>query len=184
MSSKCGFGSIRKLPSGRYQAGYTGTGGAAVNAPHTFPTKVAAEMWLTDRRRGLDAEKVEANPITFGEYAPTWLATRQSAGKPIKDRTRDHYQGILNRELIPAFEDRPLSSITPADVRAWYAGALADKPTMRAHTYSLLRTILTTAVACTGRPRCSTNRTTGKRLLDSRCTLPFWPARCRRCGIR
>jgi hypothetical protein len=90
MSSKRGFGSIRKLPSGRYQARYTGVGGAVIAAPHTFATKVAAEMWLTDRRRGLDAEKVAATPITFGEYAPTWLATRQSAGKAIKDRTRDH----------------------------------------------------------------------------------------------
>jgi hypothetical protein len=49
--------------------------------------------------------------------------------------------------LIPAFEDRPLSSITPADVRAWYASAMVDKPTMRAHSYSLLRTMMTTAVS-------------------------------------
>lgn len=39
-----------------------------------------------------------------------------------------------------------LSAITSADVRSWYAGALPDKPTMRAHAYSLLRTIMTTAV--------------------------------------
>lgn len=147
MSSKRGFGSIRKLPSGRYQARYTGAGGVTITAPHTFPTKVAAEMWLTDRRRGIDDAKVVATLITFGEYAPTWLATRQSAGKPLKDRTRDHYQGILDRELIPVFKERQLSSITPADVRAWYGDALAGKPTMRAHSYSLLRTILTTAVA-------------------------------------
>jgi integrase len=104
-------------------------------------------MWLTDRRRGIDATKVEATPITFEQYATQWLATRQTAGKPLKARTRTHYQGVLERELLPAFGTRILSTITPADVRAWYAGALADKPTMRAHSYSLLRTIMTTAVA-------------------------------------
>jgi hypothetical protein len=45
MSRKRGFGSIRKLRSGRYQARYGGPGGATVTAPHTFATKVAAEMW-------------------------------------------------------------------------------------------------------------------------------------------
>jgi integrase len=104
-------------------------------------------MWLTDRRRGLDAAKVTATPITFEEYATTWLATRQSAGRPIKDCTRVHYAGILERELVPAFGPRQLSSIAPADVREWYADALVGKPTMRAHAYSLLRTIMTTAVA-------------------------------------
>ena len=144
--SKRGFGTIRRLGSGRYQARYTGAGGGTINAPHTFPTKVAAEMWLTDRRRGIDASHVEPTPITFDEYAQQWLTTRQTAGKPLKARTRDHYGGILERELIPAFGPRVLSTITSADVRSWYAGAMPDKPTMRAHSYSLLRTILTTAV--------------------------------------
>ena len=147
MSHKRGFGSIRKLPSGRFQARYTGTRGATVNAPYTFPTKISAEMWLTDRRRGIDAEKVKAAPTTFLEYTKTWLATRQSAGRPIKERTRVHYQGILDRELLPAFGPRVLSTITPATVRDWHGGALADKPTMRAHSYSLLRTIFNAAIA-------------------------------------
>ena len=147
MAHKRGFGSIRKLKSGRFQARYTGPGGASINAPHTFPTKTAAEMWLTDRRRGIDASHVQATPITFEEYSQTWLASRQSAGRPIKDRTRVHYQGILDRELLPAFGHQALAAITPATVRAWYATALSDKPTMRAHAYSLLRTIMSTAVA-------------------------------------
>lgn len=147
MSKRRGFGSIRRLASGRYQARCTGAGGRTVKAPHTFATKTAAEMWLTDHRRGLDAANADAEPVTFAEYAKDWLATRQSAGRPIKDRTRVHYQGILDRELTPTFGDTLLGSITSADVRRWYAGALADKPTMRAHAYSLLRTIMATAVA-------------------------------------
>jgi integrase len=147
MTTKRGFGSIRRLPSGRYQARYTGPRGRTVTAPCTFAAKVHAEMWLTDTRRGIDTARVQAPAVTFAEYAPQWLASRQSAGRPLKARTRDHYQGILDRELLPAFGDCELSTINAAAVRAWYAGALADKPTMRAHSYSLLRTIMTTAVA-------------------------------------
>ena len=73
--SKRGFGNIRRLSSGRYQARYTGAGGATINAPHTFATKVAAEMWLTDQRRGIEAAMVEAEPISFADYAEQWLAS-------------------------------------------------------------------------------------------------------------
>ena len=52
--------------------------------------------------------------------------------RPLEAQTRDHHQGILNRELLPTFGDRELSTITAADVRAWYASAMVDKPTLRA----------------------------------------------------
>jgi integrase len=68
------------------------------------------------------------------------------SGRPIKDRTRVQYEGILRRELIPAFGTRQLTAITSADIRAWYANSLTGKPTMRSHSYDLLKTILMTAV--------------------------------------
>ena len=40
---KRGFGSIRKLPSGRYQARYTGPDGGEHKAPKTFAEKIDAE---------------------------------------------------------------------------------------------------------------------------------------------
>jgi integrase len=39
-----------------------------------------------------------------------------------------------------------LTAITPAEVRTWYAKTLVDKPTMRAHTFDLLKTIMATAI--------------------------------------
>ena len=54
---------------------------------------------------------------------------------------------ILGGHLLPAFGSKSLGSITPADVREWHATALTDKPTIRAHAYSLLRTILASAVS-------------------------------------
>jgi integrase len=152
LSEKRTFGSIRKLPSGRYQARYTAPTGAYIVAPKTFAAKIHAETWLGDRKREIDANlwdpaAAQRRPrVIFENYATDWLATRQVAGRPIKARTRKHYEGVLKRELVPAFGARPLTAITPADVRGWHARTLVDKPTMRAHTYDLLKTILATAI--------------------------------------
>lgn len=153
MTKKRGFGSIRKLASGRFQARYTAPNGAIVTAPNTFAARVHAETWLGERRREIDlniwtpaAATTKREKITFADYAQQWLESRQVSGRPIKARTKAHYGGMLKRELVPAFGSRPLSAITPADVRAWYAKTLTDKPTMRAHTYDLLKTIFATAI--------------------------------------
>ena len=84
--------------------------------------------------------------VTFAVYAATWLAGRHVAGRPIKERTRAHYQAILDDYLLEAFGNRQLAAITPKDVRDWHAATLVDRPTMRSHAYSLLRTIMASAV--------------------------------------
>jgi len=147
------FGSIRKLPSGRFQGRYTAPNGVLVTAPKTFAARVHAEAWIGDRLREIDAGIWNAAAVsaerrvrpTFQEYAQEWIETRQVRGRPIKARTRRHYEGLLRRELYPAFGPRELASIAPADIRKWHAKAMLDRPTMRAHAYDLLRTIFTTA---------------------------------------
>lgn len=152
MSKKRSFGNIRALPSGRYQVRFTDPDGNYITAPKTFAARIDAEAWLTDRRREIDAKLwnpasvAKPDKITFGSYASAWLAGRQVAGRPIKARTREHYQAILDDHLIETFGNRQLASITPRDVREWYASTLTDRPTMRSHAYSLLRTILGSAV--------------------------------------
>ena len=47
---------------------------------------------------------------------------------------------------MPTFGPKPITAITPKDVRDWHATTLVDRPTMRSHAYSLLRTILASAV--------------------------------------
>jgi integrase len=146
------FGTIRKLPSGRYQALFTDSIGTRVVAPHTFTSATAAEKWLRERRA--EVESGRHNPaavirpamLTFGDYALRWLANRHVSGRPIKPQTRAGYQAILDHHLIPAFGPEPIAAITPKDVRDWYALTLTDRPTMRSHAYSLLRTILGSAV--------------------------------------
>jgi len=75
-----------------------------------------------------------------------WL-TATSRAAPLKARTVEHYQAILTAHLVHAFGHRPLSSIKPKDVRDWYDATLTDRPTLRSHAYSLLRTILASAIA-------------------------------------
>jgi integrase len=148
------FGNVRKLPSGRFQARYTAPDGSYVTAPQTFAAKIHAETWLGDRLREIDAGAWIPNAVaerrrkraTFKEYSEQWVETRTVAGRPLKARTKALYEGILKRELLPAFGTRGLASIKPEDVRKWYAKTLVDKPTTRAHTYALLKAILTTAM--------------------------------------
>ena len=56
------FGGIRKLPSGRYQANYTGPDARLHKAPSTFDAREDAEAWLTDVRRKISRGDWSAKP--------------------------------------------------------------------------------------------------------------------------
>jgi integrase len=147
--TKRSFATITRMRSGRYQVRYTAPNGARLTAGRTFGARIDAEAWITDKRREIERGRWRAEhpaPLSFAEYALTWLANRHVAGRPIKIRTREHYAQILAAHLLPAFGSKPLAAITPKDVRDWHAGTLADRPTLRSHAYSLLRTIYTSAV--------------------------------------
>lgn len=164
---------MTRLPSGRYRARYADPDGRRTangepvrhNAPHTFETKEDAEAWLVDERRLITsgawtspAERQadrRAKLPTLGDYAPRWMASRKVKGRPLADRTRDHYQELLDRFILPAFGDVALKAITPEAVAHWYDTAAVGTPTYQAHSYSLLRAILGTAADPTknnGRP--------------------------------
>jgi integrase len=150
--SKRTFASITQLPSKRWQVKYTGPDGVRRYAPHTFDSKLTAEAFIVATRRKIDKDQWDATDleprehVTFGVYAQGWIDNRQVAGRPIKARTREHYQQILDDHLLDTFGNRQLAAIKPKDVRAWYADTLTDHPTMRSHAYSLLRTVFTSAV--------------------------------------
>jgi len=148
---KRGFGQMRRLPSKRWQAFYTGPDTALHYAPSTFDTKGDAEAWLTDERRLIAAGTwtppklrravSEANkPATFGAYSTGWLK-----GRDLKPRTRSHYQSLLDHQLKP-WDLVPVVDIKPEMVRDWHNGLDKKLATTRAHAYGLLRAILSTAV--------------------------------------
>jgi integrase len=149
------FGNIRRLPSGRWQARYTGPDGLTYygrtpeGGPLTFDSKQYADRYLADVSADIqhgrwvspDAPK-KAPPVTLAAYAQTWLA-----GRDLSPSTRLLYSNVL-RHVLPAFGAAQLASVTPAAVREWHAKLRSQTgPTMRAHAYSLLRTIMNTAVA-------------------------------------
>jgi integrase len=144
-----GFGYIRKLPSGRYHASYTGPDTRRHNAPSTFQTKQDAEGWLAGEHKLIAAETwmplagredAHRRQLTFGTYSEAWLRDRD-----LRPRTRQHYRALLDRQLLPTFEHVAMTAITPESVRAWHALLGASRPTLRAHSYGLLRSILGTA---------------------------------------
>jgi integrase len=144
------FGQLRQLPSKRWQAFYTGPDIALHYAPSTFETKLDAEAWLTDERRIIAAgnwispterQQGHGKSITLKEYAGPWLADRT-----LKPRTREHYQALLDHHIFPELGGKPLKAITPVAVRTWHAEQGSGTPTLRAHAYGLLRTILGSAV--------------------------------------
>jgi len=144
------FGNVRKRASGRWQARYTGPDGVTYSAPVTFDSKQYADAWLRrvsgDIQAGRwvspDAPRAAA-PVTLRAYSDAWLA-----GRDLSESTRTLYAITLRNQVLPALGDVAVSAITPAAVREWNAGLRTSTgPTQRAHAYSLLRTILNTALA-------------------------------------
>ncbi|QNK79307.1 site-specific integrase [Nakamurella sp. PAMC28650] len=146
MAGKRGFGSIRRLPSKRYQPRYTGPDGLRYTAPHTFDTKLDAEGWLTDVRREITADTwrpAGAAPPkyrTVGDYAESWLTART-----LKPRTTEHYRQLLDRLILPTFADTAIVAVTADGVRRWHT-SMPPRPTQRSHAYALLKAILRDAV--------------------------------------
>jgi len=144
MGTNSSFGSVRKLPSGRFQVRYFHLG-RRISADSTYATKADARAFLagieTDLKRGNYVDPT-AGRITFAEYAGWWIEQR-----PLRPRTRETYDSQL-KHLLAAFGPAQLSAIPSADIRTWH-GRLSKSglhPNTVSKIYRLLRTILTTAV--------------------------------------
>ena len=155
MATRRGFGKVRRLPSRRYQASYIGPGadGKRSTAPATFDTAEDAAAWLRKIHTAIaegvwtpatgQGGQMKTAGRTFGDWAETWM--RKSADYGRKPRTLEHYRHLLDRLILPTFGDRPIRSITADQVDAWHTMLGTGTPTMRAHAYSLLKTIMTAA---------------------------------------
>ncbi len=100
MAGKRQFGSIRKLPSGKYQARYPDAVGQLIPAPTTFATKADAGRYLdqirTDQDRGAWIDP-RAGHLTLTEYAWGWLALRPD----LRPRTQELYEDFLRLHILP-----------------------------------------------------------------------------------
>ncbi len=140
------FGSIRQLPSGRWQARYRNSSGRLGPAPRTFATKGDASCWLAaaevDQARGLWADP-SAGTVSLETYAWEWLRSKTG----ISPRTREIYEHQLRVHVLPVLGEYRLAQLTPDLVRRWYAGlAEARGQSVAAKAYVRLRQILGQAV--------------------------------------
>jgi integrase len=144
-----GWGNIRKLPSGRYQASYIGPDLTRHAAPTTFDDNDTAVVWLTKERALVESDEWTPPKLrsqqrrrdSFTVYSAAWLAHR-----PLKPRTVAHYRKLLDRLILPTFGALTVRHITPESVRVWHAGLDKATPTQNAHAYALLKAICKTAV--------------------------------------
>ncbi len=156
------FGSVRQLPSGRYQARYVGGDGLPRTAPQTFKTKADANAYLATQESDIVRETWKAPKharVTLGEYGRTWIAQR-----PIKPSTRERYRSAWNLHIDPHIGALMIDDVNPAIVREWFAAlgehlrASALEKSRRfqtadqagsatlAHAYRLLKAVMNTAL--------------------------------------
>lgn len=126
--SRSELGSVRKLPSGRYQASYRANG-ERFTGPRTFRTKDEGLGWLAeeraDRLRGTWRDPRQGD-INLADYLSDWLASRQ-----IADRTRVSYTQVLEQWVLPRLTSSnrtslelgllELRQLTPTVIRHWYS---------------------------------------------------------------
>ena len=154
--TKRSFGTIRRLPSKRYQASYIGPDMGRHNAPGTFTARADAEGWIAFERRLIEwdewmppaqrrAKQLHDDTQTLRTYADTWLLER-TAVRGLKPKTVSEYQRYLDRLIYPTLGEMRLKDVTPAAVRAWIGKLNPKTSRLNEHAYALLKTIFATAV--------------------------------------
>lgn len=147
---KRSFGSIDKLPSGRFRAQYyTGQGAVRVRhkAPMTYRTEKEAKAFLTtveaDILRGTWKAPEAGKTMTLEVFAAEWIARQEARG--LKPRTLEEYRRQLDKRILPGLGKLAVRAIGVRDVSKWH-DALPDTPSFNAHAYSLLSTLMKDAV--------------------------------------
>lgn len=150
-----GWGAIRRLPSGKYQASYIGRDLCRHKTAGTFDAKLHAEGWLAAEKNYTDsyhmtgepwkspelrAEESRAAVLLLRTYGKDWIAQR-----PVKESTRNLYESLWNNHIEPTLGAVALRDLSAEAIRTWYAGLGADQPTRRKHAYALLHAICKTA---------------------------------------
>ncbi|MEA3019651.1 MAG: hypothetical protein QOI47_1175, partial [Actinomycetota bacterium] len=146
MPSRRSFGSIRQLPSGRWQTRHPDAAGRLLAAPDTFATKADAARYLARVQADLDRGQwvdPRVGRTTFAEWAKHWLASNPS--KRATTQARD--DTVLRTHFLPSLGDMPLAAIMPAHVKAT-VDAMAAKlaPATVRTNLGVVRAVLNAAV--------------------------------------
>lgn len=154
MARRRSFGAIRRLPSKRYQASYTGPDLDRHTAPVTFTSAADAETWLVDERRIIEsgawkppairraaAAEPVAGPLTLEAFASSWLADLD-----LRPATRRDYDTLMKIHIAPALGATPIEDLSKAMVRVWWSSLDASKPRARSKAFQLLHNVMAGAV--------------------------------------
>jgi len=143
MANRRHFGTVRKRPSGRWQAVYWQDGG--LHSAGTFATKADALARLStveaDFRRGAWIDP-SAGQVTLKKYADEWITRRPD----LAVRTRELYEDLLKLHILPSLGQTAIAGLTPSRVRGWNAALAAEHPSTASKAYRLLSTMMRNAV--------------------------------------
>lgn len=146
------WGKIRKIGSGRYHSSYVSPiDGQRHNAANTYDSRMDAEAWLAAERRLIEtdtwtppaqrAQKRAIDSTTVQQYIERWIDERELA-----ESTRELYRLHATKRIYPTLGQEPISGLSAARVRSWWAGMGNRYPTAKRHAYSVLRAAAATAV--------------------------------------
>ena len=143
-------GTITRKPNGKYLPRFRGPDGREVS--RQFDRKADAQRWLDAQTSALvRGEWVDpkAGRTTVGELVPTWTATKKGR----KPTTRAAHESLLRSQVLPRWEQVPLSRITHSAVAAWLAGLTAEdraggplSASRARHAFGVLSSLLDMAV--------------------------------------
>lgn len=143
-----GLGSVRKERSGRYQVRYTDPYGTR-RAGGTFATKALAEQELGRISRAIEAgtwvpgssvtpSGVPSNQLTLKLLGEQWRDSRVSKrGLALSPNTLKEYERLISSTLS-AFAEKPVRSITAAQVESWFSAEHKRAPNQASKAYKHL----------------------------------------------
>jgi integrase len=155
--AKSGFGTITKLPSGKYRLRYTGPDGLRHNARVTFTTKAEAEKerarilhaierntWRADETP--EAGEVDSRTMTLKALAEYWRDGRvTSKGRQLSPKTLHEYQRLIENTLA-SFSNKPIRQISRQHIEAWRSKEIKRAPNQTTKAYKHLKTLFTFAL--------------------------------------
>ncbi|MGA3149656.1 MAG: tyrosine-type recombinase/integrase [Acidimicrobiales bacterium] len=137
------FGSVRELPSGKWQATWKANG-ARHRAPMTFRNKTDAKTYLAtvraDLERGTWTDPL-AGRITVREVGAEWLASNPNKSDGSIDRDRR----TLNKHVYPEIGYLPIGTVDRSMIQAMVNG-WTNAPSSIARQYSTTAALFNFAV--------------------------------------
>ncbi|MFZ2563072.1 tyrosine-type recombinase/integrase [Corynebacterium variabile] len=153
------FGAVRELPSGRFQAKYTGPDGKWHKAPRTYDHRGDAEGWLNTERKLIDlevwtpptqraeeaAKSAERANLTVQDLCARWLQSPHLKASSADSHRRMLELRVLNTDLA----DEPVINVDRLRIAEWWAQVQVEHPDTsptNAYAFRRLRTAFQYAV--------------------------------------